>query len=238
MQIFPAIDIIEGKVVRLTRGDYGSVKKYTLAPYEAAERFYEQGTKNLHIVDLDGARSGRADNAKIIGEIAARGDMFVEVGGGIRTQEQIENYLSRGVGRVILGTAAVKDEIFVRRMVEKYGDKISVGVDAKDGKVAVNGWEETTALDSVDFCKRLQEMGVKHIIYTDISKDGCLRGANLDIYNVLCQTLLLKITASGGISSLDEIVSLRKMNIYAAVIGKALYENKLNLAEVISAAEV
>ena len=237
MKIFPAIDIIEGRVVRLTRGDYGVVKKYAASPLEAAEEFYRAGARYLHVVDLDGARSGRADNAQVIEEIVKRYSMFVEVGGGIRSRGQIERYLSSGVGRVIIGTAAVKDEAFTVRAATEYGDKIAVGVDAKQGKVAVSGWEELTSYDSVEFCKRLQSMGVKNIIYTDISKDGCLNGTNLDIYKVLCQTLSLNITASGGITYIDEIKKLKEMGLYAAVLGKAVYEGKLSLKEALAAAE-
>lgn len=237
MLIFPAIDIIGGKVVRLTQGNYGSVKNYALTPLKAADEFASQGAGCLHVVDLDGARSGNADNAKTIEKIVKEYNMHVEVGGGIRTEEQIKKYLSCGVGNVVLGTVAVKDPSFVENMAAKYGDKISVGVDAKDGKVAISGWEEVTSLDSVNFCKRLQNIGVKHIIYTDIGKDGCMQGTNLNVYKVLCQTLSLKITASGGITYLDEVKKLKGMNVYAAVLGKALYEGKINLRQAIAAAE-
>lgn len=234
MHIFPAIDIIDGSVVRLTKGDYESVKKYALSPEEAARSFRECGATCMHVVDLDGARSGNADNAETIERIVKKYDMFVEVGGGIRSEEQIKKYLGCGVGRIIFGTVAVKNPDFVASMVAKYGDKISVGVDAKDGKVAVSGWEEVTSFDSVDFCRNLENMGVKHIIYTDISRDGCLSGTNIDIYRVLCQTLSLNITASGGITDLEEIKELRKLNLYGAIIGKALYEGRLNLREAIT----
>ena len=236
MLIYPAIDIIRGGVVRLKRGNYGSVKKYSVSPGTAAEEFYLKGARFLHVVDLDGAKSGTADNASTIQYIVKRLDMFVEVGGGIRTEEQIKRYLDSGVKRVILGTVAVKDGRFTERMVQKYGESISVGVDADGGKVAVSGWEEVTPLDSVQFCKSLEDMGVKHIIYTDISKDGCLNGTNLDIYNVLCQTLHIKITASGGITYIDEIKKLAKTGLYAAIVGKAIYEGRLNLTEAIAAA--
>lgn len=237
MLIFPAIDIIEGKVVRLTRGEYDSAKKYSLTPLSAAAEFNAQGASCLHVVDLDGARSGNADNARTIEEMVKKYDMFVEVGGGIRTEEQIKRYLSCGVGRVILGTIAVKEPDFVARMVSVYGDKISVGVDAKDGKVALSGWEEVSPIDSVAFCVQLQNMGVGHIIYTDIGRDGCLEGTNMNIYKVLCQTLSLNITASGGITYIQEIEELKKMNVYAAVLGKALYEGKLDLRCAIAAGD-
>lgn len=237
MLIFPAIDIIGGKVVRLTRGDYGKVKTYEFSPLQAAENFKACGASCMHVVDLDGAKSGNADNASTIEKIVARSDMFVEVGGGIRTEEQIKRYLDSGVGRVILGTVAVKNFTFVERMVAKYGGLISVGVDADGGKVAVSGWNEVTEIDAVEFCKRLQSIGVTHIIYTDISRDGMLKGTNLEIYNVLCQTLSLKITASGGITGIDEIKKLKDMNVYGAILGKALYEGKLDLRQAVAVGE-
>jgi len=237
MLIFPAIDIINGNVVRLCKGDYGSMKQYSLTPLQAAREFYDSGARYMHVVDLDGAKSGNADNAKTIENIVKNCDMFVEVGGGIRTFDQIRAYLDCGVKRVILGTVAVKDRRFVSRAVEKFGEAISVGVDAKDNKVAVNGWKEITQINSLQFCKELKEIGVNHIIYTDISKDGMLKGTNLEVYRVLCQTEQLKITASGGISFLNDIEQLRKMNVYGAIVGKALYENKLNLKEVLEVAE-
>jgi phosphoribosylformimino-5-aminoimidazole carboxamide ribotide isomerase len=237
MKIFPAIDIINGKVVRLTEGDYGKVKNYDLTAFDAARNFYNDGARCMHVVDLDGAKSGNADNAKIIEKIVSGCNMFVEVGGGIRCEEQIKKYLDNGVGRVILGTVAVKDFSFVESMIAKYGEKISVGVDAYNGKVAVNGWREVTQIDSINFCRQLVCLGVKHVIYTDISRDGALKGTNLDIYRVLCQIEKLKITASGGITFIDEIKKLKEMNIYGAILGKALYENKLSLKEVVAISE-
>lgn len=237
MYIFPAIDIIGGNVVRLTRGDYDKVNKYSITPLDAASEFCACGASHMHIVDLDGAKSGNADNAKVIEGIVKRFNMFVEVGGGIRSEEQIKKYLDCGVSRVILGTSAVKDMAFTERMVSKYGKAVSVGVDAAGGKVAVSGWKEVTNIDSLEFCRQLQNMGVRHIIYTDISKDGCLNGTNIAIYKVLCRTLQIDITASGGITYLHELQKLKKMNIYGAIVGKAIYEGKLNLAEAIAAAE-
>ena len=238
MYIFPAIDLLDGKVVRLSKGDYSSAKHYPVSPLEAAERFSSDGAKHLHVVDLDGAKSGKADNAGTIENIVTKCGMFVEVGGGIRTFDQIQKYLDCGVKRVILGTIAVKDFSFVERAVEKFGEAISVGVDAKDGKVAVNGWLEKTEINSLDFCKRLKSIGIYNTIYTDISKDGMLNGTNMQIYEVLCQTEYNKITASGGISSLEEVVKLKNMGIYGVILGKALYEGKINLKAAIDAAEV
>lgn len=237
MKIFPAIDIIGGKVVRLCKGNYSEVKKYTLSPLEAAEKFCGQGATNLHVVDLDGAKSGRADNAKTIESIVLKCGMFVEVGGGIRTLDQIKKYLDCGMGRVILGTVAVKDFDFVIKAVEKFGEAVSVGVDALDGKVAISGWEEVTQIDSLEFCKKLKNIGIQNVIYTDISKDGMLNGTNLQIYEVLCQTEYPKITASGGICGLKEVETLKNMGIYGAILGKALYENKIDLSSAIKIAE-
>lgn len=236
MYVFPAIDIINGKVVRLCEGDYSKAKNYAVSPVEAAEGFASDGATCLHVVDLDGAKSGKADNAKTIENIVSRCGMFVEVGGGIRTVDQIKKYLDYGVKRVILGTVAVKDFSFVELAVEKFGNAISVGVDAKDNKVAINGWTEATEIDSLEFCEKLKNAGVYNTIYTDISKDGMLNGTNLEIYKVLCQTKYNKITASGGISSLNEITELKKMGIYGVILGKALYEKRIDLKAVIKAA--
>ena len=237
MLIFPAIDIINGSVVRLCEGDYDKVKQYSVTPLQAAQEFYESGARYMHVVDLDGAKSGKADNAETIEKIVKNCNMFVEVGGGIRTFDQIQKYLDCGVKRVILGTVAVQNSKFVEEAVAKFGNAISVGVDAKDGKVAVNGWKEVTGIDSVKFCTDLKNIGVEHVIYTDISKDGMLNGTNLVIYKVLCQIEKLKITASGGITFLNDIKELKKLNLYGAIVGKAIYEKKLNLKEIISGAE-
>ena len=237
MLIFPAIDIIDGNVVRLTRGDYGSVKRYTLSPQEAAREFRAAGAKYLHVVDLDGARSGSADNAAVISRLVKELDMIVEVGGGIRNCAQAERYLECGVQKIILGTAAVRDGVFLKTAVKNFGGAVEVGVDAFNGKVAIEGWKNVTSVNALEFCKYLQDLGVEHIIYTDISKDGCLNGTNIAIYKVLCRTLQIDITASGGITYLHELQKLKKMNIYGAIVGKAIYEGKLNLAEAIAAAE-
>lgn len=237
MIIFPAIDIIDGGVVRLKEGDYGKVTKYALTPLEAALEFSSKGATHLHVVDLDGAKSGRADNAKTIEAIVSKCNMFVEVGGGIRSPEAIQRYIDCGAQRVILGTAAVKDDRFLENALEKFGDKIAVGVDAKNGKVAVNGWTEITDIDSLDFCRRLKRKGVANVIYTDIARDGQMEGTNLEIYEVLCQTFYPKITASGGIKDLAEIAALKNYGIYAAILGKCLYENAIDLKKAVAAAE-
>ena len=236
MQIFPATDILGGKVVRLTKGDYANVKIYADSPAEMAKEFMKAGAKNLHMVDLDGAKDGAPVNFEAIRGAAKIKDLFIEVGGGIRDMKRIEDYLSLGVKRVILGTAAVRNYPFVEEAVKKYGDAIAVGVDAKDGLVAVNGWLETTTVNSVEFCKKLRDTGVSTVIYTDISKDGMLSGTNLEIYKELSEIKGLDIVASGGITFIDEIKTLSDMGIYGAIVGKAVYEGKLDLAEVLKAA--
>lgn len=237
MIIFPAIDLIGGKVVRLSEGDYGKQKNYEVLPLQAATKFRECGASHLHVVDLDGAKSGKAENAKTIEDIVTNLDMFVEVGGGIRSFDSIQSYLDVGVKRVILGTIAVKDFSFVERAVAKFGNVISVGVDAKDGKVAINGWKEITEINSLEFCRQLKNIDVEHVIYTDISKDGMLNGTNLEICKVLCQTEYPAITASGGITYIEEIKKLKDMGVYGAILGKALYENRLSLTDAVKIAE-
>ncbi len=237
MYIFPAIDIIDGKVVRLSKGDYSTAKTYDVTAESAARSFFAQGATHIHAVDLDGAKLGKAVNADIVRRIIAASGAFVEIGGGIRTESQIQSYLAAGAGRVILGTAAVRDFGFTVDAVEKYGEKIAVGVDAADGKVAVSGWREITETDSVEFCERLAAAGVKNIIYTDIACDGALGGANLEIYERLVRIDGANITASGGICSLAEIVALKKLGVHAAILGKALYEHKLDLRAAVELGE-
>ncbi len=236
MKVFPAIDMIQGEVVRLLKGDYGKVTKYSLSVEEAAKAFCADGARCLHAVDLDGARTGNPDNAQSVAKIIQAAPLFVEIGGGIREEAQIAKYLDSGAGRVILGTVAVTDFPFVVRMAEKYGDKIVVGVDAADGKVAISGWRNVTDLDSVSFCVNLKKAGVQTVIYTDISKDGALSGTNLDIYKRLKDIGGLKITASGGITYLDEIGALKDIGVDAVILGRALYEGRLSLKEAISVA--
>lgn len=234
MRIFPAIDIKDGKVVRLTQGDYDKVDIYAENPAEIAKGFAAKGAKNLHVVDLDGAKDGKLSNFTAIEAIVKSVGMFVQVGGGIRDEERIKNYIDIGVSRVILGTAAVENFEFTKSMAQEYGGRIAVGVDAKDEKIAVKGWLEITGVNSVDFCKRLEAAGVKTVIYTDISKDGAMRGTNLEIYKRLATETGLDIIASGGISSLDEISALKEIGTYGAIVGKALYQGVLSLEEVLS----
>lgn len=228
MIILPAIDLRGGKAVRLTKGDYDQMKVYNDDPASVAADFVKAGAEWLHVVDLDGAREGVPQNAETIRKLTGAG-LKTEVGGGIRDEKRICEYLDNGVSRVILGTVAVRDFGFVERMVAKYGEQIAVGVDAKDGFVAVSGWEEATVLSGVDFCRKLRDAGVKTVIYTDIGRDGCLQGANIDLYRKLNEIKGLDVVASGGVSFESDVTALRDMNVYGAIIGKALYEGKLDL---------
>lgn len=237
MRIFPAIDLRGGQVVRLTQGDYDRMEVYGGDAAATARGFAAQGAQALHVVDLDGAKDGALSNFDTVSAIIAATGMFVEVGGGIRDAARVRAYLERGAGRVILGTAALRDFEFLRRMVDQYGDQIAVGVDAKDGLVATDGWRKVSAVRGVDFCKRLQAAGVSAVIYTDIARDGAMRGTNLDIYQtILREAPGLAVTASGGISSLEEIRALAAMGLDAAIVGKALYTGALALPDVLRAA--
>ncbi len=236
MIILPAIDLRGGRVVRLTKGDYGREKVYNDDPASVARGFLDDGAQWLHVVDLDGAREGSPRNAAIIEKLASLG-LNTEVGGGIRDEAAIAAYLERGAARVILGTVAVRDFPFVERMAAKYGERIAVGVDARDGFVAVSGWEEVTKLPGVEFCRRLRDAGVRTVIYTDIGRDGCLAGANLPLYQELSAIDALNVIASGGVSFERDIEVLRDMRIHGAIVGKALYEGKLNLKRCLALAE-
>ena len=233
MQIFPAIDLRGGQVVRLYQGDYDKETVYARDPCAVARDFLAAGAKYLHVVDLDGARDGTLANFDTIAAIARQGGLYIEVGGGIRTEDRIRQYLDLGVGRCILGTIAVRDFDFTARMARKYGEKIAVGVDARDGCVAVSGWKEISAERGVDFCRRLRDAGVRTVIYTDISRDGAEAGANLDLYRELAEIDGLDITASGGVSSMEELRELRRIGTKAAILGKALYTGRLDLKTVI-----
>lgn len=237
MEIFPAIDIMDGKVVRLFQGNYQNRETYGDDPAAFAKQFKAQGAKYLHLVDLDGAKAGSPKNKDIIKKVARESGLLCELGGGIRDEDTVSTYLEAGVGRVILGTAALRDPAFTRRMVERYGDKIAVGVDARDGKVAVEGWLDTSDTDSLQFCRTMRDIGVSYIIYTDISRDGAQKGANLKVYRALAEIKGLNITASGGVSSLEDIRGLREMGLYAAILGKALYTGTLDLTAALSAAK-
>ena len=234
MQIFPAIDLSGGQVVRLYQGDYDQMTVYGQDPCAAARTFLEAGAKYLHLVDLDGARDGTTANFDSIAAIARQGGLYIEVGGGIRTEDRIRQYLDLGVGRCILGTIAVKDFAFTERMAQKYGGRIAVGVDARDGYVAVTGWKELSRERGVDFCRRLRDAGVRTVIYTDIRRDGAEQGTNLEVYRELADISGLDITASGGVSSLEELRALRDMGTRAAILGKALYTGRLDLKTVLA----
>ena len=224
------IDLKDKQVVRLTQGDYGKVEVYGQDPAAAARGFAAQGAKYLHVVDLDGAKDGTLSNYDTIAALAKQGGLYIEVGGGIRTEERIERYLSLGVGRCILGSVAVTDFDFTARMLKRYGERIAVGVDAKDGFVAIHGWKEVSAEKGVDFCRRLADAGCTAIIYTDIACDGAMQGTNLALYRQLAAEVPgVAFTASGGISSEAELLELKKMGTAAAILGKSLYTGALDL---------
>ena len=233
MQIFPAIDLRGGQVVRLYQGDYDQETVYGADPRAQARAFLDAGAQYLHVVDLDGARDGTPANFESIAAIARQGGLYIEVGGGIRTEERIRRYLDLGVSRCILGTIAVKDFDFTARMAQAYGDQIAVGVDARDGYVAVNGWKELSQERGVDFCRRLRDAGVRTVIYTDISRDGAGQGTNLALYEELANIRGLEITASGGVTTLEELRRLEALGIRAAILGKALYDGRLDLRTVL-----
>lgn len=236
MKIFPAIDLRDGKAVRLFQGDYDQMTVYSENPVDIARSFKAKGADNLHLVDLDGAKDGKLVNFDTIKAIVEEVDMFVEVGGGIRDEERIKQYLDLGVGRVILGTIAIKNPEFLKEMVDKYGEGIAVGVDARDGYVAINGWKEITDTESFEFCEYLRDIGVKTVIYTDISRDGGLQGTNMEAYKRLQKIEGLDVVASGGISFEEEITALKDVTA-AAILGKALYSGKLDLERALQLAK-
>ncbi len=237
MYIFPAIDLIDGKAVRLFKGDYAQMTVYSENPIEIAREFESKGAKFIHLVDLEGAKDGTTPNFHIVKQIASETSLFTEIGGGIRDMATVDKYLSSGIDRVILGTAAVKDEKFLKTALAKYGEKIAVGIDIKDGFVAIKGWLENSGIDPYEFCEKMQNMGVKTIICTDVSKDGAMQGTNLELYRELSEKFNIDITASGGVSSLQDVKSLRKMDIYGAIIGKAYYIGAIDLEEAIEVAK-
>ncbi len=237
MIIFPAIDLYDKKAVRLYKGDYQNMTVYSENPIEIARDFECAGATHIHMVDLEGAKDGTTPNLDIVRQVANETSLFVEIGGGIRDMATVEKYLSAGVGRVILGTAAVTNPEFLKEAVKKYGDKIAVGADVKDGFIAIKGWLEKSQITLEDFLCEMQNIGVKYIICTDISKDGAMRGTNLELYKELSQKYSMNITASGGVSSLDDVKKLREMNIYGAIIGKAYYIGAIDLKDALEAAK-
>ena len=231
MKIFPAIDLYEGKAVRLLKGDYNAVTVYSENPLEIAKDFENSGATELHTVDLEGARDGGTPNIDIIKSFVENTKLNVEVGGGIRSMDTVKAYLDAGVRRVILGTAAVTDPEFLKEAVDTYGDKIAVGADIKDGKVAIKGWVEKSEYSTFEFFEMLQKIGVSTVICTDISKDGAMQGTNRALYKELSQRFSVNIIASGGVSSLDDIKALDEMDLFGAIIGKAYYTGAIKINE-------
>lgn len=236
MKLFPAIDLFEGRAVRLYQGDYQQMTVYSEQPLEVARAFENAGAGQVHLVDLEGAKSGATPNFEVVRQIARETGLFTEIGGGIRTMETVEKYLENGIDRVILGTAAVEDEGFLKAAVARYGERIAVGVDIKDGFVAIRGWTENSSYSAVDFCEKMQAIGVKTVICTDISKDGAMQGTNRALYRALSDRFDLALIASGGVSSIEDIKALREMGLAGAIIGKAYYIGAIDLREALEAA--
>lgn len=236
MLIYPAIDLYQGKAVRLYKGDYSQMTVYSHDPAAIAEKFAQAGATHMHIVDLEGAKNGTTPNFETILEIKRRGGLFCEVGGGIRSMETIERYVSAGIDRVILGTAAVTQPGFLEEAAKAYGSKIAVGMDLKDGYVAIKGWTEQSGLTAWEFCEKLQKIGIETIICTDISRDGAMKGTNHDLYRELMDRFSMNIIASGGVSSMEDVEKLAKAKLYGAIIGKAYYTGAIDLARAIEVA--
>ena len=237
MFIYPAIDLVQGKAVRLYKGDYAQMTVYSDSPVQVAKDFEAAGAKHIHLVDLEGAKSGIPENLETIRRIAAQTNLFVEVGGGIRNLETVKTYLDNGVDRVILGTAAVTDPAFLKAALDAYGEKIVVGVDLKDGFVAIKGWTETSDQNADAFFAKMQALGVKTVICTDISRDGVMQGTNLELYRQLSESFQIDLIASGGVSSIADVRALRKMNVHGAIIGKAYYIGAIDLKKAIEVAK-
>lgn len=234
MIIFPAIDILNGKCVRLIQGDYNREKVYSDSPVEMAKQWEEKGAEFIHIVDLDGAKSGKSINEAIILEIAKTVNVPVQVGGGIRSMQTVKTYLENGVNRVIIGTAAIQDEAFLKEAVETYGERIVVSLDAKNGYIATDGWTDTSDVKALDLVKKLENIGVKTIVYTDIAKDGMLQGPNLAEQKAINEATTMDVIASGGVATKEDVENLRRLGLYGVIIGKALYDGKLKLEELIT----
>lgn len=236
MLIFPAIDLYEGKAVRLYKGNYDEMTVYSTDPVSVARDFKAQGAEQMHTVDLEGARDGGTPNLGMVERIVAETGLFVECGGGMRDMASIDRAFSSGVGRVILGTAAVSDEALLADAVQKYGEKIAVGADLRDGKVAIKGWREDSGLTAEDFLRRIEALGVRTVICTDISRDGAMRGANAELYERLQREFGLDLIASGGVSSMEDVERLRVLGLYGAIIGKAYYTGDISLRAAVEAA--
>ena len=237
MVIYPAIDLYGGKAVRLFKGDYARMTVYSDDPVEVAKAFAAAGATHIHLVDLEGAKLGRPANLDTIRAILETTDLFAEVGGGIRNMETVDSYLSIGVGRVILGTAAVENPDFLKAALEKYGEKIAVGVDLKEGFVAIKGWTEQSALTAGEFFANMEALGVRTVICTDISRDGAMQGTNRELYRDLSRQCSLELIASGGVSDLEDVKALTALGIHGAIIGKAYYIGAIDLAEAVEVAK-
>ena len=237
MNILPAIDLYNKCAVRLLHGDYQKMTVYSENPLEVAKKFEEAGAEFIHIVDLEGAKLGTTPNIDVIAQIVNNTSLFCEVGGGIRNIETVEKYINIGVDRVIIGTAAVTDRAFLTEALARFGDKIAVGADFRDGYIAIKGWLDISEYTLEKFLSEMAELSVDNVIITDISKDGAMKGANLELYRKLSKKYSLKITASGGVSSISDVAELRRADIYGAIIGKAYYVGAINLAEAIEVAK-
>lgn len=236
MLIFPAIDLYDKKAVRLFKGDYNQMTVYSENPLEVAKDFKAAGAEYIHMVDLEGAKDGTTPNFDIVAAVAKESGLKVEIGGGIRNKETVKRYIDAGVMRVILGTAALNDREFLESVCKEYGKKIAVGADLKDGQVAVKGWLETSNVSGMEFLSQMQKLGVKTVICTDISRDGAMRGTNRELYKELSEKFSMDIVASGGVSTISDIKALRAMNLYGAIVGKAIYTGDIDLREAIEVA--
>lgn len=237
MRILPAIDLVDGKAVRLYQGDYAQMTVYSDDPLAVAEDFQRAGAEWVHMVDLEGAKSGETPNLETVRRVAQKTALRVEVGGGVRDMETVKRYLGAGAARVILGTAAIADPDFAAAAIGRYGEAVAVGADLRDGFVAIKGWTEKSALDAFEFCRRMQGFGARTVICTDISRDGAMRGANHMLYKKLSEQLQMNIVASGGVSSLEDVRRLRALGLYGAIVGKAYYTGAMDLKEAIEVAK-
>lgn len=237
MLIYPAIDLYEGQAVRLYKGDYAQKTVYSSDPVAVARDFVAQGATRIHLVDLEGAKSGTTPNFDLICRIKKESGAFCEIGGGVRDLDTVARYLDAGLDRVILGTAAVTSPGFVEEAVARFGDKIAVGIDVKDGNVAIHGWTQDSGRNAMTFCERMAALGVKTIICTDISRDGAMRGTNRALYQTLQERLPLDIIASGGVSTLEDVRALAALGLHGAIVGKAYYEKAFPLSTAIEVAQ-
>lgn len=237
MILFPAIDLYEKKAVRLYKGDYDHMTVYSENPIEVARDFEAAGATHIHMVDLEGAKDGTTPNLSVVAQVSQETSLFVEIGGGIRTMETVRRYLDAGVSRIILGTAAVNDEAFLREAATIYPGKIAVGADVKDGYIAIKGWMETSAITLDAFLQKMEQIGIQNVICTDISKDGAMKGTNLELYQTLSSRYQLDLTASGGVSNLEDIRKLREMDLYGVIIGKAYYTGAIDLKTALEVAK-